>query len=32
MMIERLETFRMRSRNMLPRRVIVYRDGVSEVC
>lgn len=31
MMIERLEAFREKSRNLLPKRVLVYRDGVSEV-
>ncbi|THH09696.1 hypothetical protein EW145_g1836 [Phellinidium pouzarii] len=30
MMIERLDTFRERSKNALPQRVLVYRDGVSE--
>ncbi|KAL5520600.1 hypothetical protein ACEPAF_2601 [Sanghuangporus sanghuang] len=30
MMVERLDAFREKSRNLLPRRVIVYRDGVSE--
>ncbi|KAI5116017.1 hypothetical protein M0805_004388 [Coniferiporia weirii] len=30
MMIERLEAFREKSRNALPTRVLVYRDGVSE--
>jgi len=30
MMIERLQAFRQRSK-MLPKRVIVFRDGVSEV-
>ncbi len=31
MMVERLELFKKRNRNKLPDRVIVYRDGVSEV-
>lgn len=31
MMVERLEAFRAKSRR-LPERVLVYRDGVSEVC
>ena len=31
MMIERIQAFRAKS-NSLPARIIVYRDGVSEVC
>jgi len=31
MMISRLELFKIRSKNTLPQRVLVYRDGVSEV-
>lgn len=31
MMIERLTLFRMRNENKLPGRILVYRDGVSEV-
>jgi eukaryotic translation initiation factor 2C len=31
MMHERLETFRSRNKGILPQRVLVYRDGVSEV-
>lgn len=30
MMIERIEGFREKSRNLLPNRILVYRDGVSE--
>jgi hypothetical protein len=31
MMVERLNAFKAKS-NALPKRVLVYRDGVSEVC
>jgi hypothetical protein len=31
MMISRLELFKIRNKNALPQRVLVYRDGVSEV-
>jgi eukaryotic translation initiation factor 2C len=31
MMVERLKLFKVRSKN-LPQRILVYRDGVSEVC
>ena len=31
MMVERLQEFKSKS-NVLPTRIIVYRDGVSEVC
>ena len=30
-MVERLTLFRVRSNNKLPTRILVYRDGVSEV-
>lgn len=30
-MIERLELFKLRNKGKLPGRVLVYRDGVSEV-
>jgi len=32
MMHERLDLFRMRNNKKLPERILVYRDGVSEVC
>jgi eukaryotic translation initiation factor 2C len=32
MMVERLTLFRTRNENKLPGRILVYRDGVSEVC
>jgi predicted nucleic acid-binding protein len=31
MMIERLQAFQRRSKNVLPQRIFVFRDGVSEV-
>lgn len=31
MMAERLEAFRAKNKNNLPKRILVYRDGVSEV-
>lgn len=32
MTIERLQLYKKRNNNVLPERIIVYRDGVSEVC
>jgi hypothetical protein len=32
MMVERLTLFRTRNTDKLPGRILVYRDGVSEVC
>lgn len=31
MMISRLDLFKARNKNLLPQRVLIYRDGVSEV-
>ena len=32
MTVERLQAFQRRNKNVLPERIIIYRDGVSEVC
>ena len=32
MLIERLQTYAIHNKNELPERVLVFRDGVSEVC
>lgn len=32
MLVERLQFFEKKNRGILPTRIIVYRDGVSEVC
>lgn len=32
MMVERITAFKERNNNKLPERILIYRDGVSEVC